>query len=398
MSSNDSITHPSRRSFLKGSLAVAGGIATAGAVKASDTSQKTKYKQLPDEWRNKQSGMTYRRLGRTGLMVSEMVIGGSSKVSNFPGKTGFFKEAIDSGVNYLDTATAYGRGQSEEGWGELFEQGYRDKVFIATKISGYNSFITNLCDELYQSLSADKQAKVNKMAEELIAEREVTKPGYFFKFFRSHGNEVEGAYRNYVVRREYGFQSKWKKIVEDKMRESVEASLTRMKTDHIDVLHFPHGCRMPEELMDEIHLEMTEKFKKEGKIRFTGFSSHTDQPRVLYKAAELGHIDMAMVAYNIANQGAMEPAIAAAVNAGMGIVGMKAAATISPIQEGMEVPQWRIEKLNTAIPGDMPLPEKAYLWVLQNPKISAVISEINDADMMRQNLALIGKRVEINLV
>ncbi len=35
-----------------------------------------------------------------------------------------------------------------------------------------------------------------------------------------------------------------------------------------------------------------------------------------------------------------------------------------------------VEELHRIVPGDMKVPRKAYLWALQNPDLSAVISEI----------------------
>src|SRR5881397_1199587 len=58
------------------------------------------------EWRNRQSLMSYRRLGRTGYMLSEFVCGGNTIT---PTNNDHVRLAIDMGLNYLDTAPAYGR-------------------------------------------------------------------------------------------------------------------------------------------------------------------------------------------------------------------------------------------------------------------------------------------------
>ena len=60
------------------------------------------------------------------------------------------------------------------------------------------------------------------------------------------------------------------------------------------------------------------------------------------------------------------------------------------------VPQWRIDKLNRIIPGDMKPPMKAYLWVLQNPHVAACVSNLWDEAFIRDNLSLPGKKVTLH--
>jgi aryl-alcohol dehydrogenase-like predicted oxidoreductase len=400
----DPASNVSRRTFLKGAVLSAGTAVAAPALRAEPSPGPAArptptFQQQPDEWRNRQPGMAYRRLGRTGFMISEMVLGGSGPL-NTPERAIDHMEAIERGVNYLDSSSRYGRGRSEEGWGTILGQpGLRERLFVATKLAEYHVLMERLTKEIFDGLPADKQRALRAQAEAMIEERQVRKPGYLFHYFNNHGNDLPGAYLSYLVRREYGFQRKWKKIFEEEMTQALERSLKRLKTDYVDVLHFPHGIRLPEELEDEIHVELAAKLKQQGKIRANGFSCHTDQPRTLARAAELGHIDMAMVAYNIANQGSLEPAIQKAARAGMGIIAMKAAAAINPTTESLlPVPEWRIAKLNHTIPGDMPLIEKAYLWALQNPFVSAVISEIPSKEAIAQNLRVVGRKVELVLV
>jgi hypothetical protein len=75
---------------------------------------------------------------------------------------------------------------------------------------------------------------------------------------------------------------------------------------------------------------------------------------------------------------------------------MKTAHAVATHHKALQpVPQWRIDKLNRIIPGDMKPPLKGYLWVLQNPHISAVNSNLWDESFVRENLALAGKKVEL---
>jgi aryl-alcohol dehydrogenase-like predicted oxidoreductase len=83
--------------------------------------------------------MHYRSLGRTGVQVSELCIG----CMMFGGRTDeaasfdIIDRAIDSGINFLDTANVYSRGRSEEVVGKALKRnGKRDSVVLATKVHG----------------------------------------------------------------------------------------------------------------------------------------------------------------------------------------------------------------------------------------------------------------------
>lgn len=83
--------------------------------------------------------MEYRSLGRTGVMVSELCLG----CMNFGGKTpedesmNIIDKALDEGINFLDTANVYSRGESENVVGKALQRnGKRDKIVLATKVHG----------------------------------------------------------------------------------------------------------------------------------------------------------------------------------------------------------------------------------------------------------------------
>jgi aryl-alcohol dehydrogenase-like predicted oxidoreductase len=93
--------------------------------------------------------MKYRALGRTGLSVSEIGfgawgIGGRTVAHTSYGDTddatslAALAQALDSGITFIDTSSAYGNGHSEELIGRAFE-GRRDRVVIATK-AGYDAW------------------------------------------------------------------------------------------------------------------------------------------------------------------------------------------------------------------------------------------------------------------
>lgn len=81
-----------------------------------------------EDWRQKRGGMWYRRLGRTGLFISEISLGGSPLPD-----WSLFREILERGVNYIDTSSSYSNGNSERQIGRLFGETGRDKVVVCTK-------------------------------------------------------------------------------------------------------------------------------------------------------------------------------------------------------------------------------------------------------------------------
>jgi len=81
--------------------------------------------------------MDYRRLGRSGLKISELVLG-TMNFGNQTDKNESFKiidAAIDAGINILDCADVYAEGESERVIGEaLAANGKRKDVFITSKV------------------------------------------------------------------------------------------------------------------------------------------------------------------------------------------------------------------------------------------------------------------------
>lgn len=82
--------------------------------------------------------MPYRRLGRTGEMVSLLGIGGyhigiQKKEEE---SIRLIRTAIDNGVNFLDNSWDYNGGVSEVRMGKALRDGYRRKAFLMTKIDG----------------------------------------------------------------------------------------------------------------------------------------------------------------------------------------------------------------------------------------------------------------------
>jgi len=109
---------------------------------------------------------------------------------------------------------------------------------------------------------------------------------------------------------------------EKTMRASVERSLQRLQMDYIDVLVW-HGHRSPKEVSDPELFDFMSKMKKEGKVRFTGFSAHSNMASLLKEAAETNLHDVALVSYNFTHSKDLKESIATAAKSGIGIIAMK---------------------------------------------------------------------------
>lgn len=191
---------PSRRHFLSTSAALPLAESLAAPLDAQDSP----------------TGIPTRPLGKTGVRVSMLGLGGHHQARPKEESESFriVHTAIDNGITFMDNAWDYHDGRAEEVMGKaLAMDGYRKKVFLMTKV----------CDRDYA-----------------------------------------GA----------------KKHLED--------SLRRLRTDVIDLWQF-HECNYyndPEYLVEKGGLRAALEAKKEGKIRFMGFTGHK-HPRIHRKMLAL---------------------------------------------------------------------------------------------------------------
>jgi len=113
--------------------------------------------------------MEYRRLGRSGVLVSPLCLG----TMNFGGSTDeveafkIMQKAVDGGINFFDTANVYTQGNSEQITGKfLKENNLRDRVVLATKVfsrvgdgpndaGGTRYHIIKACEDSLQRLQTD---------------------------------------------------------------------------------------------------------------------------------------------------------------------------------------------------------------------------------------------------
>jgi len=106
------------------------------------------------------AGMLYRELGRTGERVSAIGLGGWHLA--LPGVSEqlalrIVRRAIDEGITFLDNSWDYNGGASERRVGKALQGGYREKVFVMTKVDGRSAAeATRQLDESLRRLKTDR--------------------------------------------------------------------------------------------------------------------------------------------------------------------------------------------------------------------------------------------------
>jgi uncharacterized protein len=104
--------------------------------------------------------MLYRALGKTGVEVSAVGMGGShlgQATVDEDTAIRLIHEGLDRGINFLDNAWDYNEGRSEERVGKALSQGgYRQKAFVMTKIDGRTKEVAaNQIDDSLKRLKVD---------------------------------------------------------------------------------------------------------------------------------------------------------------------------------------------------------------------------------------------------
>jgi len=231
----------SRRKFLE-KLGL-GAATTAGAFLLKDAAQ-----ALPPT-----TALPSRTLGRTGAKVSILAFGCGSRFLAYKDEdkaSQALNHAIDLGITYLDTAYAYGDGESETRVGKVMATRRKD-VWLATKIPDRT--------------------------------------------------------RDEFMRR-------------------LEASLKRLQTDHVDLVHI-HSLRQAADL-EKIEaangcLKGAMEAREQKMARFIGMTSHTNG-EVMAQAIQRHDLDCVQMALNASRNGRFEElALPAANKKNLGVIAMK---------------------------------------------------------------------------
>ncbi|MFF0063662.1 aldo/keto reductase [Streptomyces sp. NPDC005279] len=212
--------------------------------------------------------MKYTQLGRTGLKVSRLVLGTMNfgPQTDEAGSHTIMDAALGAGINLFDTANVYGwgenKGRTEEIIGSWFAKGgdRRDKVVLATKV--------------YANMGSDGEAWPNH-----------------------------------------------DRLSALNIRRAVEASLKRLRTDHIDLYQFHHVDRHTpvEEIWQAI-----DTLIQQGKILYTGSSNFPGwkiaQANETARRLGLYGLVSEQCLYNLAERRAEMEVIPAAQEYGLGVI------------------------------------------------------------------------------
>jgi aryl-alcohol dehydrogenase-like predicted oxidoreductase len=295
--------------------------------------------------------MQKRRFGRTGWEISEIGYG----MWGLAGWTGSDRKetddslnlAVESGVNFFDTAWGYGEGLSERILGELIKRYPDRKLYAATKIPPKN---------------------------------------------RQWPSRTESALKDVFPA--------------DYIVEYTEKSLQNLGTEQIDLLQF-HVWEDAWAEEDEWK-EAIQKLTKEGKVGAWGISINRWEPDNALKTLETGFIDAVQVIYNIFDQAPEDNLFPLCRKLDIGVIarvpfdegtltGTLTRETTFPaddwrstyfVPENLNASVDHAEALRADIPAGMTMPELALRFILNNSDVHTTIPGMRKLPHVRSNVAV----------
>jgi predicted aldo/keto reductase-like oxidoreductase len=178
-----------------------------------------------------------------------------------------------------------------------------------------------------------------------------------------------------------------------KLTERLNQGLKRLQTDYVDLFYI-HSIKGIDDMTPEFKAWAAE-MKKAGKIKFFGFSTHTNMADCLLGASKLDWIDAVMLTYNfrVMNDPKMKQAVNACTQAGIGLVAMKTMgggpgmpSTSSPAE--LKIADRFLEKGFTD--------KQARLKVVwENPQIASICSQMPSLTILSANVAAARDRTKL---
>ena len=308
--------------------------------------------------------MDYRPLGNTGISVSEIGfgcgnVGGLMIRGDHSDQVKAVARAMELGINYFDTASSYGDGQSETNLGRVLNE-----------------------------LSADVHV------------------GTKFRVTTHQPGQIRG---NVIA--------------------SVEASLTRMQREQVDLIQMHNhvadvgegGSVSPEETLGEV-VDALRDLRDQGKVRFWGMTAVGETP-ALHRVIDAGALNTIQSVYNLVNPSAGDTVLSgfdmpdygnqiqrAAAN-GMGVLVIRVLAagalsgeatrhpvavpTVAPIGSGRDYDQdqTRADGFRFLLDDGYAdtMVEASLRFALTNPGVSSVLVGYSSMDHLEQSVEIAGK-------
>jgi len=183
-----------------------------------------------------------------------------------------------------------------------------------------------------------------------------------------------------VITTKHGYDFS-QKIEKTKIIERVEASLKRLQTDHVDVAMIHGLSDLSPLLQNEELLSAYAQLKREGKIRFTGFSTH-NAGLTFKQALNIDFAQVVLTIYNHMEGQPIEPVIKEVRKKGIGVVAMKVFAG------GMQ------GNLKSLVNQEVSYPQAAIRWVLSNPDIDCCIPTLSSYSHVEEYVLASGKPLD----
>jgi len=157
--------------------------------------------------------------------------------------------------------------------------------------------------------------------------------------------------------------------------QELDTSLSELGTDHLDIWYL-HMKDSPGALPDEL-FEAQQIARQQGKIRFTGVSTHKSKDMVPFLLKK-GATDVVLAAYNFTMDKAFSEAMAQANAAGLGVVAMKVMAGGSRRVKPEDPNAAKLKREGAML--------AALKWVLKDSYIHTTIPSMTDMDQLDENL------------
>ena len=184
------------------------------------------------------------------------------------------------------------------------------------------------------------------------------------------------------TRKNIFLMTKFRPSPPDKLSEALDKGLKRLHTDYVDAF-FTHGISDFNQITGV--RDWAEQMKKAGKIKFFGFSTHSNMEDCLLAAAKSGWIDLVMFTYNfrLMNTPKMKEAVDACAQAGIGLTSFKTQAG-GQVKADSETEFKLVQKFLERGFTDKQAKLKA-VW--ENPQIASICSQMPNLAYLSANVA-----------